>query len=469
MGPVMETRNSDFHFFLSAAAQRFDCLSIFNSEFKCLHISTSQANNSVGLMQGLKFLKNFFSWDGSQVVIHNDPQLGCSQLNRIQFLFSCESFHFCTEESFSLPWEFSKKIIKIPPIPIIEGNRINTDILNSLTGQSDCPSGLREFLLGTFQKIEKFQHDFKRTIKANPLFSNKDVHKEYLTATATSTLKAIKSKTYMSSQIEYELDANAILKLKATTSELGVRIDFQGTGNQSAIQLADSVTDSVCFRFFADYFQFGDYLNEATFSNFQIVKPAPSFVNSKVFSNKLYSDLCGPDLLNQALLDCISDKQTLKPYLSLMPYYQFSNPAKNEKPIELNIPNCRPQGSLGTTYLFEPMLCSKPTPGGSRLPDFRILTEFGLEVLQGQFTFRTQKAKEINDYLVTLRLSSQADIQISVIQPVYPNRMKLSRNKMTIIKPVVLVNDVSFEKLSGTQLLKKGDTIEFKSGSIDFA
>ena len=272
----------------------------------------------------------------------------------------------------------------------------------------------------------------------------------------------------MASQVEYELDALSVLKLKATTSELGIRIDFQGTGNQSAVQLADSVTDSVCFHFFADYFQFCDYLNEATFSNFQIIKPTPSFVNSKVFSNKLYSDFCGPDLLNQALLDSVFDKQTLKPYLSLMPYFQFSNPDKDDKYIEFSIPNARPQGSMGTAYLFEPMLCSRPTPGGAGLPDFRALNEIGLEVLMGQFTFRTTKAKEINDYLVTLRLACKTDIQLSVIQPVYPNRAKQSKNKISFVKPVVSINDVVSDKLSSTQILKMGDIVEFKSGSLDF-
>jgi hypothetical protein len=463
----MDTRATDFHFFLKSIGQKFSSISIFNSEFKCLHISTPVATNSVGLMLGLKTLKNFFSWEDSQIVIHNDPQLGCSRSDRIQFLFSVESFHFCIEESYCLPWDFSKKIIKIPPIPIVENNRTNSDIINALTGQTDCPSGMGQFFVSTLQKIEAFKAEYKNIIKANSNFQNKDLHKDFLNASAAFTLKTIKSKTYSSSNLEYEFASGSFLKLKTSTSELGIRVDFQGTTNHPSLQIPDSITDSVCFQFFADYFQFADLMNEATYSHFQIAKPTQSFVNSKIFTNKVYSDLSGPDLLNQALLDSSTERTNLKPYLISKPHFQLMN-SDNNQVLEVSISNAKPLGSMGVAYSFEPLLSSRPTPDGHNVPRFADFQKFGLEVILSQQVFRSPKAKEINDFQVNLNLKCFKALQIALANPSFPTKQKQGKFKTIIHKPSITINGKECTELSSIQNLNPGDILEFKSGNIEY-
>lgn len=464
----MDTRTSDFHFFLKTVGQRFTSISIFNSDFKCLYINTPYSNNSVGLMQGLKSLKNFFIWDGSQVVVHNDPFLGCGQSDRIQFLFSCESFHFCIEENFNFPWDFSKKIIKIPPIPVVENHRINEHLLQILTGQPDCPVGLQDFFQTTIKKIEKFQHDFKNTVKSIPSFSSKDVHKDFLSASANCVLSSIKSKTYSISQIEYEFEPYSLLKLKTTTSELGIRIDFQGTTSNSILQLSDYATDSICFNFFADYFQFTDLMNESTYSHFQIAKPTHSFVNSKIFTSKFYSDLCGADLINQALLDCLSERLPAKPFLSMKPYYQVFD-SKTNQLLEFAIPNATPLGSLRTTHLFEPLLCSRPIPSGFQVPVFSQFNNFGFNVNNGQFLYRSPKSKEINDYQAVIGLECTKSVILSSAMPLFPVKVKSVKNKSLVIKPALTVNGSPVTSLVNSLTLNAGDILELKSGVIDFS
>lgn len=462
----MNTRITDFHFFLKSANQRFASAAIFNSDFKCLHVKTPYTNNSVGLMTGLKTLKNFFSWDGSQVVVHNDPLLGCSQNNRIQFLFSSESFHFCVEEAFPSRWDFTKKIIKIPPIPIVENNRTNTQLIDALTSQGDCPVGVKDFFRTVLQKIEKFQFDFKNILKAHPSFTNKDLHKDYLTASSHSSLKTIKSKTYVSSQIEYEFDSHSILKLKTSTSESGVKIDFQGTTNHASIQLADTITDSICFNFFADYFQFSDLMNEATFSHFQIAKPTQSFVNSKVFTHKIYSDFCGTDLLNQALLDSWSEKSNLKPYFLMKPYLQIFD---SHTTLEFNLSNSKPAGSAALIYQFEPLLTSRPTPGSQRMPTLSEFNRVGLNVKLSQFQFRSTKAKDINDFLAILNLECIQPAQLMIINPCLPTKIKTNKLKPTLVAPTITINNEPQNALSATRSLYVGDQVQVKSGAFDFA
>lgn len=462
----MDTRTTDFHFFLKSVSLKFTSVAVFNSEFKCLHIQTPFSNNSVGMMTGPKTLKNFFPWDGSQVVVHNDPLLGCSQSDRLQFIFSAESFHFCIEETFATRWDFSKKMIKIPPIPVVENNRANTQLIDALTSQGDCPSSVRDFVLTTLQKIEKFQFDFKNILKGHANFTNKDFHKDYLNTVSNSSLKTIKSKTYVSSQIEYEFGAQSLLKLKTSTSELGVRIDFQGTTNHATIQMPDSVTDSICFSFFADYFQFSDLMNEATFSHFQIAKPTQSFVNSKVFTNKIYSDHCGVDLINQALLDCWSEKTNLKPYLLLKPYFQLTSGSDS---LDFNLGNAKPIGSAGLTYNFEPLLASRPTPGSMTMPNLLDFNHAGMDVKSSQYQFRSPKAKETNDFQAVLDLESLRPIQMAFMNPCIPSKIKSGKLKSVLVKPTITVNDKAEESLFGVKDLSVGDRVQASSGSLDFA
>lgn len=462
----METRTSDFHFFLKSVSQRFTSVSIFNSEFRCLHINTPHANNSVGLMTSLKTLKNFFPWDGSLVVIHNDPLLGCSQSNRIQFLFSSESFHFCIEESFNCTWDFTKKMIKIPPIPVVENSRINTQMVEALTAQGDCPTGLNDFFFSVLKKIEKFQSDFKNLMKAHAQFGSKDLHKEYLSTIGNSSLKTIKSKTYVSSQVEYEFEAGAILKIKASTSEIGIRVDFQGTTNHPSIQMADPITDSICFSFFADYFQFADLMNDATFSHFQIAKPTQSLVNSKTFTNKIYSDHCGADIIQQALLDCWTEKTNLKSYLILKSYIQFTS---NTGMVEFQMANAKPFGSAALTTDFEPLLSSRPIPGADRMPTLKDFNRAGVDVKLCQFQFRTTKAKETNDFQAVIQVDCIAPVKVAVMNPCPPLKVKTGKVKSTLIKPNLSINGHTVETLFDIKNLVVGDQVLVKSGAIDFA
>jgi len=461
----VETRTSDFHFFLKSVSQRFSSVAIFNSDFKCLLVHTPYANNSVGLMTSLKTLKNFFPWDGSFIVIHNDPLLGCSQSNRIQFLFSAGSFHFCIEETFSCTWDFNRKMIKIPPIPIVENNRINTQMVAALTTQGDCPTGLNDFFISTLKKIENFQADFKNLMKGHVHFDNKDLHKDYLNTIASSSLKIIKSKTYVSSQIEYEFEGAVALKIKASTSELGVRVDFQGTTNHPSIQVADSVTDSICFSFFADYFQFADLMNDATFSHFQIAKPTQSLANSKSFTNKVYSDYCGADLIQQALLDCWTETMNLKSYLVLKSYIQLTSA---QDTVEFHLANAKPLGSSALTTGYEPLLSSRPTPGADSMPTLKDFNRAGVDVNFSQYQFRTPKSKETNDFQSILKIDCISPAQIAVMNPCPPIKVKTNKVKSTHSMPTVALNGQPIGSFSTTKSLVVGDQMVVKSGVIDF-
>lgn len=461
----MNTRASDFHFFLKSVSQRFTSVGIFNSDFKCIHIRTPYANNSVGLMTSLKTLKNFFPWDYSLVVIHNDPLLGCSQSNRIQFLFSVGLFHFCIEESFKFTWDLTKKMIKIPPIPIVENNNINTQMVDALTAQGDCPTGMKDFFLLTLNKIEKFKADFKNLLKGHSQFSNKDLQKNYLNTVASSSLKTIKSKAYVSAQIEYEFEAGALLKLKSSTSESGIRVDFQGTTHHPSIQMADLVTDSICFNFFANYFHFADLMNEATFSLFQITKPTQSFANSKTFPHKIYSDHCGGDVIQQALLDCWTEKTNLKSYLLLKSYVQFTSATGT---VEFQLANSKPLESAAVTNDFEPLVSSRPTPGGYHLPTLKNFNHVGVDVKSSQYQFRSSKAKETNDFQAVLQLDCLAPVQMTAMNPCLPVKIKTSKTKSTLIRPTLALNGQAVETLWVTKDLSVGDQIMVKSGAVDF-
>lgn len=463
----MDTRITDFHYFLKSVSEKFSSVAIFNSDFKCLHVHSRSINNSVGLMNGLKTLKPFFPWDGTHVVIHNDPLLGCSRIDRVQFLFSIDSFHFAIEEAFSINWELNHKIIKIPPIPIVENKKVNNSLIETLSSQPDCPKDFHGFVLKTLETIETFQQHFKTILKFEKYFSNKELHKDYLDSASAFALKTIKSKTYSVALTEFEFEPGSFLKLKVSTSETGVRVDFQGTTNHPLIQMADSMTDSICFHFFADYFQFLDLMNEATFSLFQIAKPTQSLANSKIFSQKLYSDFVGPDLLVQALIDGLAERSPLKPYLFTRSYFQIVNGDQN-KTLNFELANSKPIGSLGVSYMFEPLLISKPTPSGTHLPGLELFYQFGLEVLGCQSTGKSGRTKENNDSTTTLQLRCVTPLRLNVLHPHLPSKTRPNKSKGTYSKPTLQINGALKDKHSFILELKPNDILEIKTGSIEF-
>ena len=233
------------------------------------------------------------------------------------------------------------------------------------------------------------------------------------------------------------------------------------------IQMADSTTDSICFHFFADYFQFLDLMNEATFSLFQITKPTQSFANSKVFTQKLYSDFAGPDLLVQALMDGLTERSQLKPYLYQKSYFQIACPEQG-KTLNFELANSKPAGSLGVSYMFEPLLVSRPNPNGKQLPGFEMFNQFGFEVLSCQSSAKSQRTKESTENASTLLLRCIRSTRLNVIQPNLPTKTRPNKTKGVLVKPSILLNGELKDTHSLVLDLKPNDVVEIKTGYIEF-
>ena len=166
-------------------------------------------------------------------------------------------------------------------------------------------------------------------------------------------------------------------------------------------------------------------------------------------------------------MDGLTERSLLKPYLYPKSYFQIVS-AEQNKTLNFELANSKPVGSLGVSYLYEPLLVSKPTPAGKQLPGFDLFNQFGLEVLSCQSLAKSQRSKESTDSVTTLQLRCVQATRLNVIQANLPLKIRPNKSKGIYLRPSIFLNGELKDKHSLILDLKTDDVVEIKTGSIEY-
>lgn len=380
----MKVRLSDFHYLLEQLAEPFTELSISSIEGKCLNVKTTTVQNSVGLIQSPSLIKKFFPLSDDSIFFHNEPTLGCTQFGTIQFIFSESGLLFSCIEDFQIPWNGNSNclqdFIKIPPFPLVEKGVLNEFIFESFKGNPKLPLNFNDRLKNIVKKIQLYKDQVKQTVKVHPQLFSKEVFQKYLDECRQEADAKIKQKVMSQTQVEFPFMNNALLRLKLTSEESGLKIDFQGTNSSAELCLPEILTDSVCFHLLSQYFQFSHKMNSAIFSLFQIVKPLNSFVGSKNTNQLIHAEQWGIPLLQTALHHALwkmYGKNQTPPHNYFNLNVQFKN---DSKVLHFTLPNGRSFYHINN-YNNDKGYFTKNNSDGSKTPSMQEFNEIGLEII----------------------------------------------------------------------------------------
>lgn len=440
-----QVRLSDFHFLLDCLSEPFDNFSISTSDDKCLKVKTSIPFLTLGLMQGPLLLKSFFTLTDDAIFFHNEPSLGCSQFSSIQFVFSQNGFNFCINKSFPMSFESTQNgsqiPLKIPPFPVVENNKINTFIFDSLKLNPSISIEFVDLLKSSINDLLIFKDQFSHLVKTSSPFFTKDVCQKYLHFCAEEAQFKFKQKVYSQSQTEIPIGGSHFLKLKLLTDEMGIKIDFQGTSPSDQLSLSDLATDSVCFSLLCQYFQMSHKMNSSVFSLFQIIKPMNSFVSSKNTNNLIASEKLGIPLLMTALHHClwkIYGKNQTAPHN----YFNLPVQIKNDHGdyLHFNLLNGR-SFYFQNNYHQDKGYFAKNNSDGSLFPSLTQFEKLGLQVLSvSERPLKSIKSSVSSSPGWILKLKTRQKLSLTFFSDSITNSLNLEKN-LTVYEPTqVFIN-----------------------------
>lgn len=440
-----QVRLSDFHFLLDCLSEPFDNFSILTLDDKCLKVKTSIPFLTLGLMQGPILLKSFFSLTDDAIFFHNEPSLGCSQFSSIQFVFSQNGFNFCIIKSFPMSFESTQNgsqiSLKIPPFPVVENNKINTFIFDSLKLNPSISIEFVDLLKSSINDLLIFKDQFSHLVKTSSPYFTKEVCQKYLHFCAEEAQFKFKQKVYSQSQTEIPIGGSRFLKLKLQTDEMGIKIDFQGTSPSDQLSLNDLATDSVCFSLLCQYFQMSHKMNSAVFSLFQIIKPMNSFVSSKNTTNLIASEKLGIPLLLTALHHClwkIYGKNQTAPHN----YFNLPVQIKNDHNdyLHFNLLNGR-SFYFQNNYNQDKGYFSKNNSDGSLFPTLAQFEKIGLQVLSiSERPLKSIKLSVSGSPGWILKLKTKKKLSLTFFSDSITHSLNLEKNLTAYEPSQVLLN-----------------------------
>lgn len=465
-----QKRLSEFHFYLDSILSSFENIAILNVQGKCLKVKTGKPQLSVGLMQSPNLVKNFFKLNPSEILIHNEPSLGCTSFEEIYFIFNTGNFTFCISEEFDFKWTISatrdQEIIRIPPFPIYEKNQINSFLMESLKNNPLCSSEITDKIYKTVTKILKFIESVNMITQSYTFLTEVTVQENYLKECKEEAFFKIKQKEFLQSSSEVSLKNKEVLKVKIISDELGLKIDFQGSQTSKNILLPDLLTDSLCFDFISHLYQFSHKMNSATFSLLQITKPLNSLVSSKGQPPLLISEKLGKAVILNALH---LTTWKMYPKLTQLPqnYYsaklQLYNKSKN-KYLKLDIPTGK------TLYSIDPLNHERINflnhSDGSSIPDIIDFYNIGTEVtILKDKPFTSGKNNNSSSKGWLFKLNTQDHLEVIFITDYgLENSSKEKKLQYSDISYIEVNNQKILDSF-GVIELKPGDELTIHSGS----
>ncbi len=466
---MKQIRLSDFHFLLDCLSEPFDNFSISTLDDNCLKVKTSIPFLTLGLMQGPQLLKSFFALTDDVVFFHNEPSLGCTQFSSIHFIFSKNGFNFCINKSFPMSFENTQNsrnvALKIPPFPIVENNKINNFIFDSLKLNPSISDEFIDLLRSSINDLLIFKDQFSHLVKTSSHFLTKEVCQKYLQFCAEEAKFKFKQKVYSQSQTEIPFGGSHLLKLKLLTDEMGIKIDFQGTSPSDQISLSDLATDSVCFSLLCQYFQMSHKMNSSVFALFQIIKPMNSFVSSKITNNLIASEKLGVPLLMTALHHClwkIYGKNQTAPHN----YFTLPVQIKNDHGdyLYFNLLNGR-SFYFQNNYHQDKGYLSKNNSDGSLFPTLAQFEKLGLQVLSvSERPLKSIKSSASGGPGWIFKLRTKQKLSLTFFSDPIANSFNLEKN-LTVYEPTqVLINHKPISGDSFTGEVPGNSELTFISG-----
>jgi N-methylhydantoinase B/oxoprolinase/acetone carboxylase alpha subunit len=171
--------------------------------------------------------------------------------------------------------------VRVPPMPIAAGGKVNTDILSAMSMHPFAPVGLVEGITNACNELLAVADKLKKSALDPGSELRRASFKRYLTDCTRMVDERLHRLPLGAKTVTSRLPTGEVLKLQLRLDETRVTFDFAGTDASTRFGLTDMQTFSACMAVTASLFADGLPMNAATFSMVQVSAPSRTFLSGR--------------------------------------------------------------------------------------------------------------------------------------------------------------------------------------------
>lgn len=276
---------SQFFIELGGLLPRF---AVLNREFQLLHVQSRHPLDFTSLPLAATQAMQFFNLKDGDLVLLNEPTSGGLGAGDLTWITSVRGLIVGFRESYTTPWTLSAKRdeegLRIPPTPLRLNGELNANLLEILCqqGNASCQSDtFKQTVLNAIQTSRALSERLSRALELRPEVLDKDQQKKHLAASRNYFLKKILDRVHGETRVDMPLRTGEVLKLKVSSDDDGIKIDFSGSTPGQKLFMPESWTQSAVIAFVMDYINEKEFFNQGSFSSINLIKPQQSFLSAK--------------------------------------------------------------------------------------------------------------------------------------------------------------------------------------------
>lgn len=171
--------------------------------------------------------------------------------------------------------------VRVPPMPIAIGGKVNTDILTAMSMHPLAPAGLAEGISQACSELFAVAEKLKKAALDPGSEIRRASFKRYLTDCTRMVDERLHRLPLGAKTVTSRLPTGEVLKLQLRLDETKITFDFAGTDSSTRFSLTDMQTFSACMAVTASLFADGLPMNAATFGMVQVSAPSRTFLSGR--------------------------------------------------------------------------------------------------------------------------------------------------------------------------------------------
>lgn len=319
--------NSAFYFaqlksYFNFWFEPFQAAALMTQENQPVHIKYQNLPD-IGTLPGVaEVVSRYLQVGEGDVVLTNDPYSGGSTLTALNLLMGvnleCKTnakspaeFTFCVRVNMKPHLHMTDTIedegVRIPPTPIRQGGKFNTELLKIISEHPHCPKNFLTTVEAVVAAMDRKVEQIKRDTQAAHLDWSKPRLKELFAETCKHFTHQLEHLASGEVEKEMTLESGEKLKLLLTLEEGKAKFDFTGSGPSAHLHLTYGATLGACIGAMVSVINTNLPLNAGIFEVFEVRAPQGSLVNAK-YPAPVYQGLTdGAGLLANFILQCLGE------------------------------------------------------------------------------------------------------------------------------------------------------------------
>ena len=282
------------HGLLAMVAQPLGACAFVLPDGQALHVQPAGPADLATLPQAASICHRYLNLRNGDVALTNDPNSGGTTLSDFTLVagVSLESpggeSDILITRRISLPARISAKPgldaegVRIPPMPLVAGGKVNSEILTAISAHPLAPQGLAEAVLESLEVIKVAAAALKNIAGESGSELRKSNFKNYF-EDSSRAFEALMARLPLGAvSVSQKAPSGELIKLQLKLTEKTLHFDFGGTEASSVLALTEIATFSACMA--ATAFAIGKpfAMNAGTFGHLQISAPSRTLVSSHV-------------------------------------------------------------------------------------------------------------------------------------------------------------------------------------------